>query len=171
MISLPAQMQQHRSQSLPLKGLPLNSQMPSHPKRRKIPMTAVNQSRSSPRSGLTVWLVAGQSILWPQSTTVIVGPTLLTGLKLGEEDRLVDDLMDWERKIGETPIWTITCSSLQGRSTDCVKSILWKQLPGKMALCQRHKGLPSDQLDQRIQGFIATISIYGVQTKTTNCST
>ena len=42
---------------------------------------------------------AGHSILWPQSTTVAMGPTLLTGVKLGEEDRLVDDLMDWERKL------------------------------------------------------------------------
>ena len=36
---------------------PLNSQMPLHPKRRRMPVTTVNQSRSSPRSGLTVWLV------------------------------------------------------------------------------------------------------------------
>ena len=27
--------------------------------------------------------------LWPQSTTLSLGPTLLTGVKLGEEDRLV----------------------------------------------------------------------------------
>ena len=27
------------------------------------------------------------------------GPTPLTGVKLGEEDRLVDDLMEWERKL------------------------------------------------------------------------
>ena len=30
----------------------------------------------------------------PSST----GPTLLTGVKLGDSDHLVDDLMEWERK-------------------------------------------------------------------------
>ena len=42
---------------------------------------------------------AGHSILWPQSMTPSMGPTLLTGVRLGEEDRLVDDLMEWERKL------------------------------------------------------------------------
>ena len=42
---------------------------------------------------------AGHSILWPQSTTMSLGPTLLTGVRLGEEDHLVDDLMEWERKL------------------------------------------------------------------------
>ena len=54
---------------------------------------------------------AGHSILWPQSTTVTVGPTLLTGLKLGEEDRLVDDLMDWERKLENANLDNLTRSS------------------------------------------------------------
>ena len=39
---------------------------------------------------------AGHGILWPQSTTLSLSPTLITGLKLGEEDRLVDDLIEWE---------------------------------------------------------------------------
>ena len=30
--------------------------------------------------------------------TPSTGPTLLTGVRLGDEDRLVDDLMEWERK-------------------------------------------------------------------------
>ena len=33
---------------------------------------------------------AGHSILWPQTMTTSMGPTLLTGVRLGEEDRLVD---------------------------------------------------------------------------------
>ena len=36
---------------------------------------------------------AGHSILWPQGMTPSTGPTLLTGVRLGEEDRLVDDLI------------------------------------------------------------------------------
>ena len=65
---------------------------------------------------------AGHSILWPQRTTVAIRPTaLLTGLKLGEEDRLVDDLMDLGTKIGE-------CQFRQSRAvpserpTGCVRS-------------------------------------------------
>ena len=42
---------------------------------------------------------AGHSILWPQTMSPSVGPTLLTGVRMGEEDRLVDDLLEWERKL------------------------------------------------------------------------
>ena len=42
---------------------------------------------------------AGHSILWPQSTMLSMSPTLLTGVKMGNEDCLVDDLMDWERRL------------------------------------------------------------------------
>ena len=42
---------------------------------------------------------AGHSILWPQSTMLALSPTLLTGVKMGNEDCLVDDLMDWERRL------------------------------------------------------------------------
>ena len=41
---------------------------------------------------------AGHDILWPQGMTPSTGPTLLTGVKLGDEDRFVDDLLEWERK-------------------------------------------------------------------------
>ena len=56
-----------------------------------------------------MWVVhvisAGHSILWPQSMTPSIGPTLLTGVRLGEEDRLVDDLMEWERKLENERKW------------------------------------------------------------------
>ena len=41
---------------------------------------------------------AGHHVLWPQGMTPSTGPALLTGVKLGDEDRFVDDLMEWERK-------------------------------------------------------------------------
>ena len=41
---------------------------------------------------------AGHHVLWPQGMTPYTGPTFLTGVKMGDEDRFVDDLMEWERK-------------------------------------------------------------------------
>ena len=50
--------------------------------------------------------------------TPSVGPTLLTGVKLGEEDRLVDDLMEWERKLENASL----CAVPSKRSADCSES-------------------------------------------------
>ena len=37
-------------------------------------------------------------IFWPSGMAPTTGPTLLTGVKVGETDHLIDDLMEWERK-------------------------------------------------------------------------
>ena len=43
--------------------------------------------REQPKEWVDRVVSAGHSILWPQSTTVAIGPTLLTGVKLGEEEK------------------------------------------------------------------------------------
>ena len=35
---------------------------------------------------------AGHDLMWPPGMTPSTGPTLLTGVKLGDSDHLVDDL-------------------------------------------------------------------------------
>ena len=38
-------------------------------------------------------------ILWPSTPVASTSPSLITGLVLGEKERLVDNLMDWESKL------------------------------------------------------------------------
>ena len=50
------------------------------------------------------WLarfVAGHDLLWPSGLTPTTGPTLLTGVRIGESDHLIDNLMEWERKFAQ----------------------------------------------------------------------
>ena len=93
---------------------------------------------------------AGHSILWPQSTTFSLGPTLLTGVKLGEEDRLVDDLLDWERGL-ENANLDNHMQFLQNAqltvSNHPMEATAWEN-----GFVPEAQGIPSDQLDQRIRG-------------------
>ena len=42
---------------------------------------------------------AGHDLLLPLGLTPATGPTLLTEVKMGVSDHLIDDLMEWERKL------------------------------------------------------------------------
>ena len=77
--------------------------------------------REQPKAWVDRVLVLVIVFCGPQSTTLSMGSTLLTGVKLGEEDRLVDDLMDWERKL-ENANFRQSRAVPSERSTDCVKS-------------------------------------------------
>ena len=99
---------------------------------------------------------AGHSILWPQSTTVAIGPTLLTGVKLGEEDRLVDDLMDWERKLENANLDNHAQFLRNAQltvSNHPMEATAWEN-----GFVPEAQGLPSDQLDQRIRGLLPPLA-------------
>ena len=55
-------------------------------------------TKDSTRSWITRFLKEGHDLLWPTGLTPTTGPTLLTGVKMGESDHLIDNLMEWERK-------------------------------------------------------------------------
>ena len=55
-------------------------------------------AKHSTRSWMTRFLKEGHDLLWPTGLTPTTGPTLLTGVKMGESDHLIDNLMEWERK-------------------------------------------------------------------------
>ena len=57
-----------------------------------------NLEKEQSKKWITNVVNAGHHVLWPQGMTPSTGPTLLNGVKLGDEDRFVDDLMEWERK-------------------------------------------------------------------------
>ena len=106
-------------------------------------------AQEQPKAWVDRVVSAGHSILWHQSTTLSLGPTLLTGVKLGEEDCLVADLLDWERKLENANLDNhaqflrnaqLTVSNHPMEATD------WEN-----GFVPEAQGLPSDQLDQRIQ--------------------
>ena len=92
---------------------------------------------------------AGHSILWPQSMTPFTGPTLLTGVRLGEEDRLVDDLMEWERKLENANLdnhMQFLRNAQLTATNHPMEATAWEN-----GYVPEAQGLPSDQLESRIQ--------------------
>ena len=99
---------------------------------------------------------AGHSILWPQSTTPSLGPTLLTGVKLGEEDYLVDDLMEWERKLENANLDNHAQFLRNAQltvSNHPMEATAWEN-----GYVPEAQGLPSDQLESRTQGSLPPLA-------------
>ena len=99
---------------------------------------------------------AGHSILWPQSMTPSIGPTLLTGVRLGEEDRLVDDLMEWERKLENANLDSHMQFLRNAQLTAAnhpMEATAWEN-----GYVPEAQGLPSDQLESRIQGSLPPLA-------------
>ena len=112
--------------------------------------------REQPKAWVDRVVSAGHSILWPQSTTLSMGPTLLTGGKLGEEDRLVDDLMDWERKLENANLDNHAQFLRNAQltvSNHPMEATAWEN-----GFVLEAQGLPSDQLDQRIRGLLPPLA-------------
>ena len=55
-------------------------------------------TKDSSQNWVTRFVKSGHDLLWPSGMTPTTGPTLLTGVKVGESDHLIDDLMEWEQK-------------------------------------------------------------------------
>ena len=114
--------------------------------------------REQPKEWVDRVVSAGHSILWPQSTTVALGPTLLTGVKLGEEDRLVDDLTDWEWRL-ENANLDNHITSLPSRNAQLtVSNHPMEATAWENGFVPEAQGLPSDQLDKRIQGLLPPLA-------------
>ena len=115
-----------------------------------------NSARDQPKAWFDRVSSVGHSILWPQSTTPSLGPTLLTGMKLGEEDRLVDDLMEWERKLENANLdnhMQFLRNAQLTMSNHPMEATAWEN-----GYVPEAQGLPSDQLDSRIQGSLPPLA-------------
>ena len=113
-------------------------------------------AQDQPKAWVDRVISAGHSILWPQSTPPSLGPTLLTGLKLGEEDRLVDDLMEWERKLENANLDNHTQFLRNAQltvSNHPLEATAWEN-----GYVPEAQGLPSDQLESRIQGSLPPLA-------------
>ena len=88
--------------------------------------------------------------------TPTTGPTLLTGVKVGESDHLIDDLMEWERKF-ETANLEDHKQFLQDTQLTAgdhpMEAAAWEN-----GYVPEAEGLPSDQLESRIQGSLPPLA-------------
>ena len=96
---------------------------------------------------------AGHSIF---SMTPSVGPTLLIGVRLGEEDRLVDDLMEWESKLENTNLDSHMQFLRNAQLTAAnhpMEATAWEN-----GYVPEAQGLPSDQVESRTQGSLPPLA-------------
>ena len=109
-----------------------------------------------PKAWVDRVIKAGHSVLWPQSTTLSLSPTLLTRVKVGEEDHLVDDLMDWERRLENANLdnhMQFLQNAQLTASNHPMEATAWEN-----GFVPEAQGIPSDQLDQRIRGSIPPLA-------------
>ena len=94
--------------------------------------------------------------MWPQGMTPSTGPTLLTRVKLGNEDNLVDDLMEWEGKFENASLHNHTQFLRNAQLTagnHPMEAAAWEN-----GYVPEAQGLPSDQLESRIQGSLPPLA-------------
>ena len=118
---------------------------PGEPK----PEKDCDQEKEQSKNWITNVVNAGLHVLWPQGMTPSAGPTLLTGVKIGDEDRFVDDLMEWERKF-ENANWDDHVQFLR-KSQLTAEIHLMEAAAWENGYVPEAQGLPSDQLESRIQ--------------------
>ena len=120
------------------------------------PMDSCDSTQNQSKDWVDRVISAGHSILWPQNMTPSVGPTLLTGVKLGEEDRLVDDLMEWERKLENASLdnhMRFLRNAQLTATNHPMEATGWEN-----GYVQEAQGLPADQVESRIQGSLPPLA-------------
>ena len=98
---------------------------------------------------------AGHSILRPRGTSLSSGLTLLRGMKLSE-DHLVDDLMEWERKLENANLDNhkqFLRNAQLAVANHPMEATAWEN-----GYVPEARGLPSDQLETRIQGSLPPLA-------------
>ena len=86
------------------------------------------------------------------------GPTLLTGVKMDNSDHLIDNLMEWERKFESADPVKHKQLLQEAQLIVCdnpLEAIAWEN-----GFVPEAKGLPSDQLDFRIQGLLPPLATW-----------
>ena len=120
------------------------------------PVDSCDSTQNQSKDWVDRVISAGHSILWPQNMTPSVGPTLLTGVKLGEEDRLVDDRMEWERKLENANLDSHMQFLRNAQLTAAnhpMEATAWEN-----GYVPEAQGLPADQVESRIQGSLPPLA-------------
>ena len=108
------------------------------------------------RNWIARFVQTGHDCLWPSGMTPSAGPTLLTGVKIGEDNHLLDNLMEWERKL-ESADLTKHGQFLQG------VPLIEREHPFEATAWENGhvpetEGLPPDQLEFRIQSLLPPLA-------------
>ena len=94
--------------------------------------------------------------MWPTGLAPSTGPTLLTGVKTGNSDHLIDNLMEWERKFESVDLEKHKQFLQEAQLIVCdnpLEATAWEN-----GYVPEARGLPSDQLDFRIQGDLPPLA-------------
>ena len=98
----------------------------------------------------------GHDLLWPSGLTPTTGPTLLTGVKMGEADHLIDKLMEWERKFESANLQKhkqFPHDAQLAVGDNPLEATAWEN-----GYVPEAEGLPSDRLDFRIQSLLPPLA-------------
>ena len=122
-------------------------------------------TKGSPKDWVARLVKSGHNLLWPSDMTMSIRPTLLTGVKRGESDYLIDDLMEWERKF-ETANLENHKQFLRDThltvNNHPMEAAAWEN-----GYVPEAEGLSPDQLESRIQSSLPSLA-YMVSRPTTN---
>ena len=92
----------------------------------------------------------GHDLLWPNDLASPSCPTPLTGLTTDSSDHLIDNLMEWERKLESADFEKHTQFLQEAQLPVCdspLEATAWEN-----GFVPEARGIPSDQLEFRIQG-------------------
>ena len=143
---------QGTSQSSPTAAVPLGATAPVGESTK----TEADPVKDSSHNWIARLVNEGHSVLWPWGMTPTTGPTLLTGVKIGEAELLIDNLMEWERKLEsadpEKHKQFLQDAQLTARANP-LEAAAWEN-----GYVPEAEGLPSDQLELRIQGSMPPLA-------------
>ena len=113
-------------------------------------------TRDSTQGWITRFLKGEHDLLWPTGLAPSTGPTLLTGVKMGDSDHLIDNLMEWEGKFESADLEKHKQFLQEAQLIACdnpLEATAWEN-----GYVPEARGLPSDQLDIRIQGALPPLA-------------
>ena len=120
-----------------------------------MPKKECDSAKDQSKNWVTRFVNAGHDIMWPPGMTSSTGPTLLTGVKLGDSEHFVDDLMEWERKFESANLENHTQFLQNAQLTAGNHPMEAAAWDGYIPEAQ---GLPSDQLEFRIRGSLPPLA-------------
>ena len=113
-------------------------------------------AEGSNQDWITRFLKGDHDLLWTSEPVLSACPTLLTGSTMDTSDHLIDSLMDWERKFESADLEKHKQFLQEAKLPVCdspVEATAWEN-----GLVPEARGIPSDQLELRIQGSLPPLA-------------
>ena len=107
---------------------------------------------------VTRFLKGEHDLLWPNGLVSSTCPTLLTGLKMDTSDRLIDNLMEWERKFESANLEKHKQFLQEAQFPVCDSPLEAEATAWENGFVPETRGIPSDQLEFRIHGSLPPLA-------------